>query len=132
MTGVQTCALPIYADTGIDILADVLTGATFDAGEVERARKLVAVELRQAEESPDRAAAQALFRAAFSLHPYGRPVLGTDAAVAAVTRDQLAAAYQRIYGGRNLTLVVVGDFSAPAHRSAIGRASCRERVFITV
>ena len=82
----------------------------------------MAVELKQADESPERAAAQALFRAAFSVHPYGRSVLGTDAAVAAVTREQLAAAYQRIYGGRNLTLVAVGDFDAPALKTKIAAA----------
>ncbi len=121
-TAYQILLAAPYADTGLDILADVLTGATFDAAEVERARKLVAVELRQADESADRAAAQALFRAAFSVHPYGRPVLGTDAGVAAVTREQLAAAYQRIYGGRNLTLVAVGDFSAPALKDKVAAA----------
>jgi len=70
-TAYQILLAASYADTGIDILADVLTSATFDAGEVERARKLVAVELKQADESPERAAAQALFRAAFSVHPSG-------------------------------------------------------------
>jgi len=121
-TAYQILLAAPYADTGLDILADVLTSATFDAAEVERARKLVAVELRQAEESADRTAAQALFRAAFAVHPYGRPVLGTDAGVAAVTREQLAAAYQRIYGGRNLTLVAVGDFSAPALKDKVTAA----------
>jgi zinc protease len=121
-TAYQILLAAPYADTGLDILADVLTGATFDAAEVERARKLVAVELRQADESADRTASQALFRAAFSVHPYGRPVLGTDAGIAAVTREQLAAAYQRIYGGRNLTLVAVGDFSAPALKDKVAAA----------
>lgn len=121
-TAYQILLAAPYADTGLDILADVLTGATFDAAEVERARKLVAVELRQAEESADRAASQALFRAAFSVHPYGRPVLGTDAGIAVVTREQLAAAYQRIYGGCNLTLVAVGDFSAPALKNKVAAA----------
>ena len=41
-TAYQILLAASYADTGIDILADVLTSATFDAGEVERARKLVA------------------------------------------------------------------------------------------
>ncbi len=121
-TAYQLLLAAPYADTGIDIVADVLTGATFDAAEVERARKVVAVELKQAEESPDRTAALALFHAAFTVHPYGRPVLGTDAAVASVTHDQLVAAYQRIYGGRNLTLVAVGDFSAAALKDKVRAA----------
>ena len=121
-TAYQILLAAPYVDTGIDIVADVLTNATFDAAEVERARKVVAVELKQAEESPDRAAALALFRASFTVHPYGRPVLGTDAAVASVTREQLAAAYQRIYGGHNLTLVAVGDFSAASVKNKITAA----------
>ena len=121
-TAYQLLLAAPYIDTGVDILADVLTGATFDAAELERARKVVAVELRQAEESPERAASQALFRAAFTVHPYARPVLGTDSTVASLTREQLIAGYQRIYGGRNLTLVAVGDFSAPALKDKVTAA----------
>ncbi len=121
-TAYQLLLAAPYIDTGVDILADVLTNATFDAAEVERARKLVAIELTQADESPERAATQALFRAAFTVHPYARPVLGTETTIASLTREQLVAAYQRIYGGRNLTLVAVGDFSAPALKNKITAA----------
>lgn len=109
-TTYQIVLASAYTDTGLDIFADALTSATFDPVELEAERKAVQIELKQAEESPERAASQALFHAAFSVHPYGRPVLGTAATVAALTRDQLVAAYQRSYVGRNLTLVVVGDF----------------------
>ena len=118
-TTYQLVLASAYVDYGLDLLADALTNATFDPGELERERKVVQVELKQAEESPERTASQALFRAAFSVHPYGRPVLGTDAAVAAITREQLLALYQRTYGGRNLTLLVVGDFDAAALKDKI-------------
>jgi zinc protease len=103
-----------YLDAGIDVLADALINATFDAGELERTRKEIQAEIRQAQDSPERAATQLLFHAAFAVHPYGRSVMGTEATVAALTRDQLLAAHQRLYVGRNLTLLVVGDFDVAA------------------
>src|SRR6185503_15032887 len=106
-------------DAGLDILADALVNATFDPGELERARAGMLAELRQAQDNPDRAATQALFRAAFSVHPYGRPVLGSESAVAALTREQLLAAYQRDYVGRNIVVLVVGDFDAGALKARI-------------
>ncbi len=121
-TTYQLVLASAYVDYGLDLLADALTNATFDPGELERERKVVQVELKQAEESPERTASQALFRAAFNVHPYGRPVLGTDASVAAMTREQLLALYQRTYGGRNLTLLVVGDFDAAALKGKITNA----------
>ena len=108
-----------YLDAGLDILADALVNASFDPGELERARAGVLAELRQAAESPERAASQALFRAAFPAHPYGRPLAGSEAAVAALTREQLLAAYQRSYVGPNIALLVVGDFDASALKGKI-------------
>jgi zinc protease len=121
-TAYQLVLAPQYLDAGVDVLADALTNATFDPIELERERKTVLSELREGEASPERAAAQLLFHAAFKVHPYGRSVLGTEPTVAALTRDQLLAAYQRIYVGKNLTLVMVGDFEGAALAAKIKQA----------
>ncbi len=107
-------------DAGLDILSDGLINATFDAGELERERREILAELRQARDSPEREATQMLFRTAFGAHPYGRSVLGSEATVAALTGEQLRAAHQRCYVGRNLTLLVVGDFDVAALKGKIG------------
>ena len=106
-------------DLGLDILADALTSATFDAAELERERARVLAEIKQGQESADRSATDMLFRAAFPGHPYGRPVLGSEATVAALTREQLLAFYQRAYVGRNVTLVIVGDFDGGSVKDKI-------------
>ena len=121
-TAYQLVLAPQYLDAGVDVLADALTNATFDPIELERERKAVLSELREAEASPERAVAQLLFQTTFKIHPYGRSLLGTPATVASLTRDQLLAAYQRIYVGRNLTLVMVGDFDGASLAAKVKRA----------
>jgi zinc protease len=109
-------------DLGLDILADALTSATFDPAELTRERSRVLAEIKQGQENADRSATDMLFRAAFPSHPYGRPVLGSETTVAAVTREQLLAFYERAYVGRNVTLVIVGDFDGGAAKDKIRSA----------
>ena len=43
--------------------------------------------------------------------PYGRPITGTETSVSEITRDEVAAQFERRYGPENATLLVVGDIS---------------------
>ncbi len=45
-------------------------------------------------------------------HPYERPVIGTEASIAGLTRDELYDYYQAHYAPNNATLVIVGDVKA--------------------
>lgn len=47
--------------------------------------------------------------AAFTIHPYGQPVVGTMADLQAATREEVARYYRRYYGPRNATVAIVGD-----------------------
>ncbi|WP_405284486.1 pitrilysin family protein [Gaopeijia maritima] len=47
--------------------------------------------------------------AAFAIHPYGQPVVGTMADLEAASRDEVARYYRRYYGPRNATVAIVGD-----------------------
>jgi predicted Zn-dependent peptidase len=55
-----------------------------------------------------------LYGAAFFFgdHPYGRPVDGDEATVAAITRDDVLRCYREHFGGDRLIVAIVGDFSA--------------------
>src|SRR6185295_13019156 len=72
--------------------------------------------------TPERVASERLLAAAFRVHPYGRPVLGSAPAVAALTHDQVAGFLGRHYVARNVTLVVVGDFDARQARAKVAAA----------
>lgn len=111
-----------FFDTGIDILADTLMNSTFDAGELERERKVVLEEIKQGLDDPDRVAAQALFHEAFDVHPYGRPVIGSEGTVRRMTRADLLGFYKNYAVASNVTLVVVGDFDSQKATAAIKAA----------
>jgi len=107
---------------GLDVLADALTAPTFDAAELGRAKKLVAAEIARDAIDPARAASEMLRAGAFAGDAYGRPLLGKPEAVAAFTRDALAAHFVETYLGANMTVVVVGDVDARTAREAVARA----------
>ena len=111
-----------FFDTGLDILADALQNSSFDPGELERELKVVLEEVKQGEDNPSRVATQALFGAAYSRHPYRRPVIGYTKTVKSFTRERLIDFFHRWYVANNVTLVVVGDFDVKRAQAAIAEA----------
>jgi zinc protease len=111
-----------YFDTGLDILADAVQRSSFDPTELERELKVVLQEIKQGEDSPSRVATQALFSAAYTQHPYSRPVIGWEKTVQKLTREKLLAFFHRWYVPNNITLVVVGDFDPAVARTKIEAA----------
>ena len=111
-----------FFDAGLDILADTLQNAGFDPAEFERERHVVLEEIKQGLDDPERQAGQGLFRAVFDQHPYGRPIIGTEATVRRLRREDLVAFFSKCYVASNLTIVVVGDFEADNARQKITRA----------
>lgn len=116
-----TLAAP-FLEAGLDVLGDALTAPTFDPAELEREKKLIALEISRAAIDPARAPTELLRASAFAGGRYGRPLLGTPEAVAAEARDALVAHFAETYVGDNITVVVVGDVDARAARAAVARA----------
>jgi zinc protease len=111
-----------FFDTGLDIIADGLQNSSLDEAELRKELKVVLEEIKQGEDNPSRVATQALFGAAFTKHPYRRPVIGAARTVQKLTRDVLVDFYQRWYVANNVTLVVVGDFDPARARKRIEAA----------
>jgi zinc protease len=110
-----------WLDDGLDILADALTGATFDGEELARELEVVVEEIRRAQDDPGRLLSRTLFAAAFQQHPYARPVIGTVESVRATTRDAVLAFYRAHYLPERMTVVVAGDADPARVEGAVGR-----------
>lgn len=96
-------------DTGLALMAEALTAATFPAGEVERVKKSLTASIRARKDRP-RAVAREAFRAAlFPDHFYGRPVTGTEDSVEALDREAVLGFHRRYYRPDRTILVAVGD-----------------------
>lgn len=108
--------------TGLDILADALRNSTFDAAELARELKVVMEEWKRSEDMPVSRGYTELFRRAFTVHPYGRPVIGWRKTIAALDRPQVLSFFRRWYVPNNVVLVVVGDVNPAFAREQITKA----------
>ncbi len=108
-----------YLGNALDILADTLENSVFDAGELAREREVILEELRMNEDDPDRTNSKDLFRAAYRVHPYGRPVIGEADTIRKTTRDDLVAYFNEHYYPGNMVLVVAGDVDPKSARPLI-------------
>jgi len=97
-------------DSALALFADVALHPAFNAPDLERVRKVRLTALQQVRDRgpaiADRAFATALYG---EQHPYGRPLSGSEASVADLTRDDLVKFYTTFYRPNNATLLVVGD-----------------------
>lgn len=107
---------------GLDVLADAVTRSAFDPAELAREIEVVCEEIRRSEDQPTRRNSKALFDLAFSRHPYGRPVIGSEQSVRSFTREKILAFYRHHYVASNMVLVAVGDFDRAAALAAVKAA----------
>ena len=98
-------------DTGVSILADALQNSAFDASELEREIEVVLEEIKRSEDNPSRRVANELFKQAFRVHPYRRPVIGSVDSLRALTRDRILQFFGERYRPDTVTLVAVGHFA---------------------
>ena len=76
---------------GLDILADLIRDPRFDAAELEREKGVVLSELGEARDTPDDIIFDHLGAAAFPDAALGRPVLGSEASIGVIAREDLGA-----------------------------------------
>lgn len=97
-------------DSALALFADIALHPAFPAPDLERVRKVRLTALQQLRDRgpaiADRAYATALYG---EQHPYGRPLAGTEASIAAISRADLQSFYDTYYRPNNATLLVVGD-----------------------
>lgn len=99
-----------YWEQGLDIVADAVQHSSLDEQELMRELSVIREEIRMGEDSPERTVVQRLFDNAFKKHPYGRPVIGFDRTVKALTRETVNGFYRRWYVPSNMVFVIAGDF----------------------
>ena len=105
--GLRTLAAADKRGPALDLLRDILNSPRFDAAVFEREKARTVAGLKEALTRPDSIAGRAFWEALYPKHAYGRQA--TPEGVAALSRDDLRAFYQRYYNARNASVVIVGD-----------------------
>lgn len=101
---------------GADIIGDILTNSVFDPAEVERERGVILQEIGQANDTPDDIVFDHFQEAAYPGQAMGRPVLGTEATVGAMTRADIAGYLGHHYVTGNTVVAATG---ALAHEEVV-------------
>ena len=114
-------ALTENRDQAADLLADALARPRFDADAVERVRAQVQSAIRSEETDPGAIAAKEMARRAWGDHPYGSSSNGTADSVAALTRDDLLAARDRVLARDRVIVSAAGDIDAAQLGALIDR-----------
>jgi len=104
---------------GIELLADIAVNASIEQRELDAERKVVFEEMRLTEDNPDRFMVRRLYEVGYAPHPYGRPLLGTEQLIGALTRDRLNAYYKKFYVPGDMVLVAVGAVKSADVRDAV-------------
>lgn len=107
---VQT--LSANKDEVYDLVRLALTKPRFDKDAVERVRAQILAGLKFDENDPETVASLAWDRLAFNNHPYGRPIKGTMASIAAISPGDLKDYARRVFARDKLVISVVGDIDA--------------------
>jgi predicted Zn-dependent peptidase len=92
----------------LDVLADMITDSVIEPSELESERKVILEEIAMHEDSPDELVHDLFYRAMWTGHPLGRPVLGYNETIGGVSRDEVAGYWQERYSPSNLVVAASG------------------------
>ncbi len=136
-TGRETTAFHaavLKEDTGlaIDVIADILQNSLLDPAELEREKTVVLQEIGQALDTPDDVIFDQLQDTAFPNQMLGRPVLGTEDTVKALSRDDLVRHLSSYYTPDRMILAASGRLEHArivelAQRAFPGKAAANDR-----
>jgi predicted Zn-dependent peptidase len=93
---------------GLDLLSDILWAPAFRADEVEAERQVILEELLSHGDEPADAVHDLVLEALFPDHPLGRNVLGEEATVQSITRDEIRAFHAHHYRPANVVVSAAG------------------------
>lgn len=106
----------------IELLSDMLQRPRLQPEEFEALRARHIEFIRAAKDSDLESLAGVYGRAAFfKNHPYGRPVMGSEAELAGIAHANLQSHYQAHLGADRLILAVAGDFKTAQMKQALNR-----------
>ena len=127
----HTCYYAHVLDEDLPLAMDLVSDVVFDAlcaeSDVETERGVVLEEIAMRDDDPEDLLHDAFCGALLADHPLGRPVLGTEQSITAMTRGALNGFYRRRYTMPRMVLAVAGNVE---HRQvlALVRKALRERL----
>ena len=101
--------LPEYLPQAIDILSDILR-PSLRQDDFDGEKNVILEEIAMYEDRPATIAYDYAKEVFFKNHNLGNSILGTEASVSALTREQMMDYFNRRYGAANITVSIAGAF----------------------
>lgn len=101
-----------HIGTATDLIADWVTRPTFPDEQFEREWGVVQRELEMNASDPHRQLYRLFYELRYKVHPARYPIIGHQAIVRQLTREEILAYYHRMYVPDNAVVAVVGDINA--------------------
>jgi predicted Zn-dependent peptidase len=101
--------LPEYLPKSLEILADILR-PSLRIEDFTTEKEVILEEIGMYDDQPGWVASDHARQIYYAQHPLGNSVLGTNASITALTRDQMQAYFDRRYAANNIVLSVAGNF----------------------
>jgi zinc protease len=98
-----------FADRGVSLLASMVQEPRLDVRDFERVRDLRLNRLLQIRDMPPALADRAFTELIYRGHPYGHLSIGTEAALRAMTADDVRAFHQASHVPTAVTVIAAGD-----------------------
>jgi zinc protease len=111
-----------YFSSGLDIIADAIQNSSFDPEELKREKEVVLEEVRMRTDQPSTKLDEALFSAAYTVHPYQRPIIGFEKTVQSFDQAKVMEYFRKWYAPDNMVLAVTGDFNSDEALASIKKA----------
>ncbi|WP_092331393.1 M16 family metallopeptidase [Desulfosporosinus hippei] len=107
-------------DLAIDVLSDMFFSSLFDEKEIEKEKNVVIEEIKMYEDSPDELIHDVFSEQVWNDHPLGKPILGTEESIRALSREKIMQFLTEHYAPDNLVISVAGKIK---HEDVVGKLS---------
>ncbi len=112
--------------SALDVVTDMIGHPRFDAGEIEKERRVISDEIGMMADVPEEAVRRSLRSRLWKGHGLGREVAGSPANLETFTPDQMRAHARRMFSGANLVVSLAGDLD-PGDGTTAVRAGIQDR-----
>ena len=97
------------AETGLELLADVLQNPSFPEEEIEKQRNDTLLAIRRLDESWENEVARVFRQHYYRHHPYQNDIIGSEETIKSMSRGDIVNFYQQTVMPNNAVLAIFGD-----------------------
>jgi predicted Zn-dependent peptidase len=109
ITSYYAVVLDKHLDTAVDILSDIFLNSIYDPKEMELEKGVIVEEIKMYEDSPDELIHDLFTELIYHGHPLGRPTIGSEETVRALSRNNIIDYMKTHYTPDNVMISLAGN-----------------------